>query len=943
MEMRNRNDVMVTIVVSYEESYQLLCRTLRSIDEQVGVSFQTIIVTRKSIEEQSDYRIVTCTSIAQGYNQLLQEELTPYVLFMQEGDHFGGRKDLYSQYRLLEGKTKQHLYVDDSSQSSLRNKRLYTLKSECRDVSFSDVVIPKLYCDSPLLTKVEEQRFSREFVQGVYTIDIDKNYFALQTSLYGCLIRSRAFSEYQFPEKVCFEYMNDCALRLLLQKRCYLVDDRASYYYHQPRENQVLFHIPAHYPQWYQESLDHYVLPLIEWSVEKEGEVSPYLQNYLTFYILCRLLTNLDNRNKKQITEQNKTQYFSTLKEVMRVIDDFYLLNQDRLIYQTKNPEILCMLLHLKYGDKIDQYQYIDSVDDEGNPDIEMRYNDCLISRLSTHRFSINIMDYRRGELCLDGSLISIFRYCDLQFFASFEGQDILVKDTNMYSLTKYFGIPSYRRLTYHLQFLLDSNKEIQRLSFYAFLNGKKYPMKIAFANHWAKLSKTPRYSYWRFHQYFCHHANNGIVIKKATRPKVLKREIQFQLNLLLKPSKQRWKALGFRWLYWVTHPYFKRKKIWLMLDKLYKGGDSCEYLYRYCVNKEDGITKYYVINSDTVDYENLKKDGLHPLKNKTLWHKLVFVNADLVLITNSHLFPFNGYTKNTSKYIRGLCNFSSMCLQHGLTVQKCAVAQRRIIDNTTGYFLASRFEYDNLMHHAYGYAGFDYLHLTGIGRYDGLISDDKKQILISPTWRMYNALPVLTSEGEQRGYNPDFKHTRYFQIYNQLINNEKLLSYARKYGYKIKYLLHPIVSSQSKDFTSNSEVEIIPSVGNLSYEQILTQSSLMVTDYSGVQFDFAYMRKPIVYFHPEELPPHYDDGIFFYDTMGFGEICTKTDQLVDLLCDYIKNGCQMKQVYKKRADDFFVYDDHNNCERIYTQIMKDQIQIDKDKLRKDNRSRKGS
>ena len=129
MEMRNRNDVMVTIVVSYEESYQLLCRTLRSIDEQVGVSFQTIIVTRKPIEEQSDYRIVTCTSVPQGYNQLLKEELTPYVLFMQEGDHFGGRKDLYSQYRLLEGKTKQHLYVDDSSQSSLRNKRLYTLQS----------------------------------------------------------------------------------------------------------------------------------------------------------------------------------------------------------------------------------------------------------------------------------------------------------------------------------------------------------------------------------------------------------------------------------------------------------------------------------------------------------------------------------------------------------------------------------------------------------------------------------------------------------------------------------------------------------------------------------------------------------------------------------------------------------------------------------------------
>lgn len=925
---------MITIVISFEESLDLLQRTLRSIKNQKNVSYNIIIIAKKTLENQSNYRIISCETIPQGYNKILQEDLSPYLLFMQEGDSFSGKYDLFSQLSVLEGKITQKLFYHEASGKKRKIQRLYRLQTECKDAALIDIVVPRQYCISPLITKKEEHRFSKEFVRGVYTIDIEKNYFALQTSLYGCLIRARAFREYRFPESVPFEYMNDCALRLLLKNPCYLVNDKVSYFYFQPRENQFLFHVPAHYPQWYHDSIIHYIKPLIQWNKKERGKVSPYLQNYLAFYILCRLRANLDNRNKKQIYEKNKDQYFSLLNEILLEIEDFYLLNQDRLIYQTKNPEILCMLLYLKYGKELNGFQYLDSFDEEGNPDIEIRYNDCLISTLSAHRFSINVMDYRCGELCLDGSLISVFRYCNLQFYASFEGHDVLIKDTDMYSLTKYFGIPAYRRITYHLQFLLDPDKAIQRLRFYALLNGKKYPMKISFANHWAKLSKSPRYSYWRFNQYFCHHADNAIVVKKATKLKVLKREIQLQLNLLLKPSKQRWKALGFRWIYWLTHPYFKRKKIWLMLDKLYKGGDSCEYLYRYCARKQDGITKYYLINKGTKDYEELRKDGFHPLKNGTLWHKLVFVNADLILITNSHLFPFNGFTKNTSKYIRGLCNFSSMCLQHGLTVQKCALAQRRIIDHTTGYFLASRFEYENLMHHAYGYAGFNYLHLTGIGRYDGLINNDQKQILLSPTWRMYNALPVLTSEGEQRGYNPDFKNTIYFHIYNQLINNEKLISCARKNGYKIKYLLHPILSSQVKDFTPNPELEVIPSVGDLSYEKILTESSLMVTDYSGVQFDFAYMRKPIVYFHPQELPPHYDDGIFFYDTMGFGEICTTSDKLVDLLCEYMENGCQMKEKYRERADNFFEYDDHNNCERIYEQIRIDQKQIDIDKQR---------
>ena len=544
-------------------------------------------------------------------------------------------------------------------------------------------------------------------------------------------------------------------------------------------------------------------------------------------------------------------------------------------------------------------------------------------------------MNYVNGKIWIDGSLISIFQHSDVQFYALFNDKKYIVEDTDAYSLTKYFGVPGYRRLTYHLEIPLDENKKMQRITFYAKIQGEEFQMKISFANHWAKLSKSPRYSYWRFNKYLCHHANNGINIKLATKTNVLKREIQFQLNLIRNHKKKDFKALGFRWLYLITHPYFKKQKIWLMLDKLYKGGDSCEYLYRYCANFEDGITKYYLINENTIDYKNLVKDGYKPLKNGSLKHKLVFVNADIVLITNSHLFPFNGYNKGTSKYIRGLCNFGSMCLQHGLSVQKCAIAQRRIIDNTMMYFLASKFEYDNLSKHAYGYKGFDILKLTGIGRYDGLKNNDKKQILLSPTWRMYNALPVTTSEGEQRGYNPEFKNSLYFHVYNDLINNEKLIACAKKYGYKIKFLLHPILSSQKDDFTPNSELEVIPSVGDLSYEKILTESSLMVTDYSGVQFDFAYMRKPIVYFHPEVLPPHYDDGIFFYDSMGFGEICTKSDQLVDVLCDYMRKGCNMKDMYRERADNFYVYNDHNNCERIYKEIMKYQKQVDIDKSRK--------
>ncbi len=863
----------ITILIKEIQKEEALEKTLASIRRQSGVSCSILPV--------------------EDYADALERIETPYLMFMNEGDALN-RTFLHSCIRKL----------------------------ECNpDVN---AAVGKRFCVNELVSKKPvEHVLSANYAIESGICNVQESPESILISTDAMVMRTEAAKE------IGFETEEEFVLRFLMKNPDYYVVPKVKYFYVEPKDNQVLYCKNAHREEWYEASLKQFLLPLLSETEETYGMIPAFLQNYCMFYMNCRMMANQDNRNKKVLMGADFEHYLCIVQELFLKLDDYYLLNQDELPYITKNPELRCMYLRIKYGiDKV-QYEYAITDTEEGI-DLEMRYQGNLISSMNLHRFSINIMNYMDGKLWIDGSLISIFRHGDIRYYAEFNGKKYPVTDTNAYSQTKFFGVPGYRRLTYHLEFPLDEKKAVQRIQFYAEYQGTKIPMKIAFANHWAKLSKSPRFSYWCFNRYLCHHADNGILIKRATKGNVLKRELQLQLNMLLKHRK----ALGFRALYWLTRPYFKKKRIWLMLDKLYKGGDSAEYLYRYSAKLDDGITKYYLIDKDTSDCKKLREDGYKPLVNGTLLHKLIFVNADIVLITNSHVFPFNGYTKNQSQYIRGLCNFGTMCLQHGLSVQKCAIAQRRIIDNTMMYFLASKAEYENLSKHAYGYEGFDILKLTGIGRYDGLISNDKKQILLSPTWRMYNALPVTTSEGEQRGYNPEFKHTTYFRVYNSLINHRRLLDKAKECGYKIKFLLHPILSSQVDDFTPNPELEVIPSVGDLSYEKILTESSLMVTDYSGVQFDFAYMRKPIVYFHPEELPPHYEDGIFFYDTMGFGEICTRTEQLVDMLCEYMENACVMKEMYRKRADDFFVHADHQNCERIYHEIMKFQEGVDRDKLR---------
>ena len=88
--------------------------------------------------------------------------------------------------------------------------------------------------------------------------------------------------------------------------------------------------------------------------------------------------------------------------------------------------------------------------------------------------------------------------------------------------------------------------------------------------------------------------------------------------------------------------------------------------------------------------------------------------------------------------------------------------------------------------------------------------------------------------------------------------------------------------------------------------------------------FDFAYLKKPVVYYqYSEDYHFNLEDGYFKYDTMGFGEIVKDENELVDIIIDYIENKCQMKDEYIKRVDDFFLFTDKNNCKRVYEEIKK--------------------
>ncbi|MDP4119817.1 MAG: CDP-glycerol glycerophosphotransferase family protein [Bacillota bacterium] len=897
----------ISIIITVNGDEKLLIKTLDSINKQsktnVNNNLEIVVVNMGNVLNlenlSSSYSNIAVVhnqddNIAVAYSEGVVRSTGEFVAFLSSGDTVSAN------------------FLSDCIRALNKHP----------EANFAAV---KAFCNNPVFERAKKNLLNFFRFDKSRIIDLKNEPQFIHPTIHAALFRREAIKNGKFNTDLRYEASMDFAMRLQLREPRYVTAKKAEYYYFMPQEDDFLYHVPANDKNWYTKSFENFLLPILNDSVQKNGHIPEFIQFLSMYCVQARYLSNMNNRNKNNMTKDELQEFFDITKEVLLHVRDHVILNKNRnpsLVYVAEIGQMFCSI---KYGDNELAFTL-----SEGLHEAYISLNNVHLATLDTQRVNINVMDYSDGKILIDGSFREILNSLNVKFFIKFNDKTYELKDNDRYSLTKFFGISAYRKFTFHIELPLDETRKKQTIKFYAKIRNTVVPINLGFGSHWAKLAVYPSLSYWHFNKYIARYEKMSVVIRKYSLPRLL----SFEAQLLPRALVYSRKGFLLRVAYYLTRPLFLRKKIWIMYDKLYKGGDSSEYMYRYTAKNNDGITKYYIIDKNTPEYKQLKKDGFKPVATKSIKHILAFLNADLITNTNANVFPFNGYSVDLSRFIRGFCNFGSVCLQHGLSVQKCAMAQQRIVDNTKLYTLASHYEMDNLNKHVYNYEGFDILKLTGIARYDGLVSNDKKQILISPTWRMYNALPVKSSEGKQRNYNPEFKNTVYFKIYNDLINNEKLISTAKKCGYKIKYLLHPIVSAQSVDYTSNSEVEVIPSVGDLSYEKILTESSLMVTDYSGVQFDFAYMRKPLVYFHPNALPAHYEDGCFFYDTMGFGEICKESDELINLLCEYMENGCKMKPEYLKRVEEFYEFGDQGNRQRIYDELLKLQEQIDKDKLR---------
>lgn len=779
------------------------------------------------------------------------------------------------------------------------------------------------------------------------------------------------------------ELMEDAPLEmlcnLLAEYMNYTYLQKMPFHYTRQLEDNTSAFMNQHYKWWYMDSFRNWILPFAkEWTM-KDYPLRNSMRILLLYLVFARYNCNMNDRNKGVIERCEIPELRMLTGQILQYVDNkiifaktslqnFNIPRAMKLIFlEMKAEQINCicepvvhggqMLLwtHKKYGNiteqALEKMDYVSGLDAEMIENVGKqldvtskaftvtRENNTLpvlkwsreeekllpLCDLKKEHVILYAINYSKNCLKIDGllSLGNFLKREDILLYLYKDGKEYTrISPIDVYDLKKVFGITYARDYRFYVEvpvFTFGNNSSIQ---FVVDINGTRFPIEIRSGEVYAHVNEKVKNQFWHFAKDWCLSISNRNVLKleKVNADEVKKKELAFEKTLEAKKDLVARKALELRKKYFETYSEYEGRHIWITFDKLYKAGDNGEYMYDYISSHDDSIEMYYLIKNDSPDYQRMLDKGNRILvwgEDETL---LMALHAEVILDTHANAFSYIGYEPSMKPYVGDLFNAKVACIQHGLTVQKIAQYQNRLFDNTWMYLCASPNEIENLKKSIYGFVDTNILKLTGLARFDGLHSNDKHQILITPTWRRNVANSNVAHF--KKGHNDFFKNSAYFKIYNSLINDVKLIDTARKCGYRLIYLLHPAASSQIEDFEHNDYVELIPAADDMNYEKILTESSLMVTDYSGVQFDFAYMRKPILYYHPSELPPHYDESTaYVYERDAFGPLIDNHEELVNQLCEYMKNSCKMKHEYVERADRFFAYNDFSNCERIYDTI----------------------
>ncbi|MGL5980492.1 MAG: CDP-glycerol glycerophosphotransferase family protein [Phocaeicola sp.] len=360
-----------------------------------------------------------------------------------------------------------------------------------------------------------------------------------------------------------------------------------------------------------------------------------------------------------------------------------------------------------------------------------------------------------------------------------------------------------------------------------------------------------------------------------------------------------------------------KYRNVWLISERQTDAGDNGYHFFSYIRNNHPEINAYYVITDNSLDRYKIAhlKNTISP--NNKFSHILFLVLAKYIIGAHGNMgIPKSGICwRYLSKSKKPL-----IFIQHGITKEDCKHFHYKRT-NYSLFMTGAQPEYDFISKN-FGYPASNVVY-SGLCRFDALHdSKVKKQILLMPTWRAW--LKISQTFGNSAIYRDEFINSEYYQVYQRLINSPELHELLVRKGYELLFFPHHEIQGCLDLFTTKSPLITIADEMTYDVQELLKESAIMITDFSSVAFDFAYMRKPVLYYQFDEeqyYNSHSQKGYFDYYKHGFGPVVKDESTLIQQIELIFKQG-QIENSYTNRSINFFPLYDQKNCKRTFEAIL---------------------
>lgn len=355
-------------------------------------------------------------------------------------------------------------------------------------------------------------------------------------------------------------------------------------------------------------------------------------------------------------------------------------------------------------------------------------------------------------------------------------------------------------------------------------------------------------------------------------------------------------------------------KKYWIIGENMANSNTDNGYFFAKRAYEEGIPEKFFYIYRPEKTPNNLIFDPKVFVKYNSFKHYLVYNRSEVLIVSHGDrdVLPNYYHGSNGRKNKKPL-----IYLQHGIVGLKKLFYHRNSYYGKMKKMIVSSEKERRIFIDKMNFRKNQFIK-AGLIRYDylddhGEVKDsvgEKTIITVMPTWRDW-----LIGDEEL------FLESQFFKNYIELLNDEELNRRLRERNIELNVIMHVEMRLRYGDkFGGN--LSNIKSIVPDNLQELFKRSSMLVTDYSSVAYDFLYMDKPVIFFQFDREDYLRNRGSFLnlYDQL-FGEEVSSLSDLYDAINRYDDNDYRPLEENQRYREFYFKGLEDNIFNYTYEQI----------------------